>query len=222
MVWSELGSHAALRALASDELTALLRRHIAAALEPFGDTVNIAVERIRLERLLTAWMDLERRRAPFTIATLEELKTVEIGGLRLEVRSDRVDQLDDGRQVILDYKTGEIKSRGWEGDRLEEPQLPLYCVASEAPLAGAAFARIRTGDLGFTGIADTALPEFQSYTGKNGPPLPRQVEQWRKALAETAREFRAGEARVDPKHGSKTCAYCAIVPLCRIREYCDE
>jgi ATP-dependent helicase/nuclease subunit B len=220
-IWSELQSHAALCALGPAELSDLLRRHIADALERYEPSTNRAVEAIRLERLLLRWLELERSRPPFTVVNLEEKKTIEIGGLHLEVRADRIDELSDGRQVILDYKTGDVKSKAWTGPRLDEPQLPLYCISTEGRVAGAVFARIRAEKVEFAGAADTPLPAFQSYTGKHGPPLAEQIVEWRQSLTSLAAQFRAGDARVDPKYGDKTCEYCAIVPLCRIRETGD-
>jgi len=219
LIWSELQSRAVLSALAPDDVAALIRRHIATVLDRFGDRTNVAVERIRLEKLLTRWMELERRRPPFTVVKLEEKKPIEVGGLHLEVKADRIDELPDGRHVILDYKAGELKSQPWTGPRLDEPQVPLYCISSDAPIAAAAFARIRAERIGLTGVADVPLPDFRSYTGRNDPPFEEQINEWRRSLALLAEQFRAGDARVDPKNGEKTCEYCAVVPLCRIREY---
>jgi ATP-dependent helicase/nuclease subunit B len=216
--WSELQSHAALCALAPGELDELVARHVDAALKRFGESTNISVERIRLRRLLTRWLDLERKRSPFTVLKLEEKKTIEIGGLHLEIRADRIDELRDGRQIILDYKTGEVKSKAWEGGRPDEPQVPLYCISSEVPIAGVAFARIQAEGMELTGISDPPLPEFRPYAGKYGPRLPEQIREWRHSLTSLAEQFRTGDARVDPKYGDKTCEYCPMVALCRIRE----
>ena len=213
LIWGELGSHTALCALSPDDLTSVLRRHIDSVLEPFGNTTNAKVERIRLESLLKEWMKLERSRPAFAVVRLEEKKPVEIGGLHLEVRADRVDELPDGRQVILDYKTGEVKSKGWSGDRLDEPQLPLYCISSDARVAAAAFARIQAQGIGFSGIAETPLPGFKEYSGAN---VAEQMQEWREALTGLAVRFRSGDARVDPKYSRKTCEYCAFTALCRI------
>ena len=220
LVWHELGSRAALCALGAGDLLALIRRNIAAVLDRFGDTTNVAVERVRLERLLTRWMELERGRSPFTVVTVEEKKTVEVSGLCLDVRADRIDELEDGRRAILDYKSGNLKAQCWTGDRLDEPQVPLYCISSEAPIGAAVFARVQPEKLGLAGLADEYVhADFQSYASKGDPPLRERIEEWRQALTSLAEQFRAGDARVEPKYGEKTCEYCAIVPLCRIREY---
>lgn len=218
LVWSELGSHANLCALPTDDLAALIQRHVSTVLDTWGSTTNVAVERVRLARLLIGWMNVERARPPFKVVKLEEKTTAEIGGLRLEIRGDRVDELPDGRQFIIDYKTGDVKSDGWTGERLDQPQLPLYCISTEAPVAGAAFARIQAADVILTGIAEPPFAGLKLYMGKDTVPLARQIEEWRRALTSLALQYRSGDARVDPKNGDKTCEFCAIVPLCRIRE----
>jgi len=47
---------------------------------------------------------LERSRDPFTVVKWKRRRTIEIAGLHLEIRADRIDEIDAGRQVILDYK----------------------------------------------------------------------------------------------------------------------
>ena len=42
--------------------------------------------------------------------------------------------------------------------------------------------------------------------------------EWRGVLDSLAGDFVAGDARVAPKNGNKTCRYCDVMPLCRIFE----
>ena len=142
-------------------------------------------------------------------------RAIAIAGLQVKVRADRVDALPDGREIILDYKTGQLKSRGWEGERPDEPQLPLYCVTNERPVAGAAFALIRTGELQFRG-SGAALPGMVKMKMIPLFRLSAQIEEWRRVLEHLAEEFRAGRAEVDPKPGA--CDNCGLRALCRIRE----
>jgi hypothetical protein len=44
------------------------------------------------------------------------------------------------------------------------------------------------------------------------------LAEWRRVVEALGGAFLAGDARVDPKNGSKTCKYCDLGPLCRIRE----
>jgi probable DNA repair protein len=215
VIWAELGSHARLMQLSPGELDALIARGADAAAAKLGPGIGRDLEKQRLQRLLGEWLDIEKSRPEFSVAGIEAERAIAIAGLQVKVRADRVDALPDGREIILDYKTGQLKSRGWEGERPDEPQLPLYCVTNERPVAGAAFALIRTGELQFRG-SGAALPRMIKM--KMDPPLPfdAQIEEWRRVLERLAEEFRAGRAQVDPKPGA--CDNCGLRALCRIRE----
>jgi RecB family exonuclease len=134
------------------------------------------------------------------------------------MRADRVDEVAGGREIVLDYKTGQLKSKVWDGDRPDEPQLPLYCVTNERPVAGAAFAIIRTGELRFRGLsgADGSLPGMVKMHMDRPLPFEAQLGEWRRALEDLATDFRNGRAEVDPKPGA--CDNCGLQALCRIRE----
>jgi hypothetical protein len=153
------------------------------------------------------------------VAGIEAERVVAIGGLQVKTRADRVDKLPDGREIILDYKTGQLKSRGWEGERPDEPQLPLYCATSEQPVAGAAFAMIRTGELRFRGLTagDVSLPSMAKMPIDPALPFERQLLEWKSVLQHLAEGYRAGDAKVDPKPGA--CDNCGLRSLCRIREF---
>ncbi len=215
VIWTELGSHARLKELSAGELDALIARGAGAAAAKLGPGVGRDLEKQRLERLLAEWLSIEKSRPEFTVAGIETERAITIAGLQVKVRADRVDALPDGREIILDYKTGQLKSRGWEGERPDEPQLPLYCVTNERPVAGAAFALIRTGELQFRG-SGAALPGMVKMKIDPALPFEAQIEEWRRVLEHLAEEFRAGRAEVDPKPGA--CDNCGLRALCRIRE----
>ena len=61
---------------------------------------------MRARRVLANWLDLEARRLPFSVAQVEKDQQWQRGALMLKLRLDRIDALDDGRKVIVDYKTG--------------------------------------------------------------------------------------------------------------------
>jgi len=184
-----------------------------------GPGIGRDLEKQRLQRLLPEWLDIEKSRSPFTVAGIEAECVIAIAGLQIRVRADRVDALPDGREIILDYKTGQLKTRGWEGPRPDEPQLPLYCATSDNPVAGAAFAMIRTGELRFRGLtaSDAGLPSLTKMPIDPAVPFDRQVLEWRRVLEDLAEDFRAGKAEVDPKPGA--CDNCGLRAFCRIREF---
>jgi ATP-dependent helicase/nuclease subunit B len=223
-IWSDLGSHARLVELAAAELQDLIARNVDAALQQLGVGFARRLEKRRLESLLAQWLDIEKSRAPFIVLKPEEERIVSLGGLQVRTRVDRIDELDTeeelngGGEIILDYKTGIVKTSGWDTDRPDDPQLPLYCATSERPINGAAFAVIRVGELAFRGVTDnnTALPGLKKMSTQ---PISfaELVADWRRILERLAADFRAGVAIVDPKQGA--CEHCGLTALCRIREF---
>jgi probable DNA repair protein len=215
--WKETKSHAALCELAEHELHERIGRSVDKALEKQSGKIAHKLETKRLRGLLSEWMKLERLRKPFQVLFSEEKTDTSLGGLKLTLRIDRVDELPDGRLVILDYKTGKIVKTGWDGERPAEPQLPIYAVALERPVAALAFARVRTGGIGFTGIDEADTLGVMRTTDRiaMGVPLAEQTNLWRTVLENLAEGFRSGEARVDPLPSA--CEYCDLRSLCRIR-----
>jgi ATP-dependent helicase/nuclease subunit B len=218
VIWSELGSHAQLMQLGPQQVEALIARGADAAVAKLGPGIGRDLEKRRLQKLLLEWLGIEKLRAEFTVAGIEAERIISIGGLDIKTRADRVDALSDGREIILDYKTGQLKARGWEGERPDEPQLPLYCASSDQSVAGAAFAMIRTGELQFRGLTanNVSLPSLKKMSMDGAIPFERQLLEWRRVLEHLAEEFRAGKAHVDPKPDA--CDNCGLRALCRIRE----
>jgi probable DNA repair protein len=219
VIWRALGSQARLVELGSTELEALIAQGADAAVAKLGPGIGRDLEKRRLQKLLREWLAIEKSRPAFIVAGIEAERLATISGVEVKIRADRVDELTGGRQIILDYKTGQLKSKGWNGERPDEPQLPLYCVTNDRPVAGAAFAIIRTGELRFRGMsaADAALPGMAKM--HIDPPLPfeAQLDEWRSALEQLAANYRSGRAEVDPKSGA--CDNCGLRGLCRIREF---
>jgi probable DNA repair protein len=220
VIWRELGSHARLMELSAGELQALIARAAEAAVAKLGPGIGRDLEKQRLQRLLPEWLALEKSRPEFSVAFLEAESVVEIGGFQIKTRADRVDALPDGRAIVLDYKTGkQLSSRGWEGERPDEPQLPLYCATSHRPVAGAAFAMIHAADLRFRGLTagDVSLPSWTKMSIDPCVPFELQLVEWRSVLQHLAQDYRAGKAQVDPKNHN-TCNNCGLRAFCRIRE----
>jgi ATP-dependent helicase/nuclease subunit B len=218
-IWLELGSHAQLMELSENDLQALIARGAEAAVAKLGPGIGRDLEKQRLRKLLPEWLEIEKSRSPFTVAAIEAERVIAIAGLQVKVRADRVDGLPDGREIILDYKTGQLKARGWEGERPDEPQLPLYCATSDQQVAGAAFAMIRTGELRFRGLtaSDVNLPSLTKMPIDPALRFDAQLLEWKRVLERLAAQFLEGKAEVDPKPGA--CDNCGLRALCRIREF---
>jgi probable DNA repair protein len=229
-VWREIRTRDALVAFTPDQRADIVGRAVAAAIESKvrGRGVAsaerlIALEQRRLVRLLDRWLDIEAMRGPFTVNEREEPRRIEAGGLVAEVRVDRVDELPDGRRIIIDYKTSISRPGDWEGDRPDAPQLPLYAAKHDGVIAAVLFAQLAPGKLRFKGLGENAgVPECTEYSrskpGKAaGDSLAGHIAAWKSALDALGAEFCAGSAAVSPK-GPDKCRVCGLPALCRIAD----
>lgn len=185
----------------------------------------IASERQRLQIRIEEWLALEATRAPFeVIACEEELQDVNVGGLKLRLRADRIDQVEGYARLLIDYKTGQVATTDWKSSRPDDPQLPLYAVFGNVEdICGVVFARIRAGETCIAGMVADAktqlLPDLTSNSSLVKNPYSQAIhDAWNEALLNLAHDFLRGEAAVDPKDGSMTCKHCSLPGLCRIAE----
>ena len=188
----------------------------------------LEIEAERCKGLISEWLDQERNRTDdFRVAEREESHELTVGPLVLTLRPDRVDELADGRRIVIDYKTGSVAASSWLSDRPADPQLPLYVMLDER-VSGLSFARVRRGESKFVFLGD----ELGFKVGDKG--LAAQLKssraevlsweelsvKWRKSLTVLATEYAEGDARVDPLRGA--CLYCELTTVCRIAERNEE
>lgn len=233
LIWGSLADHATLVATSERERAALVsdavERAIAAERKRREDVFSprfTALLRARLERLFDDWLEIEAERAPFRVVTREERVRLEVGGIGCTVQVDRIDELADKTQIIIDYKTGKsASSSGWLLPRIQEPQLPLYTLAASAPISGVALAKVRRDKhAGFEGLwRDESLFPARHSTLRDkrrgddeALSFDERLRRWSAQLEGLAAELAAGEARVTP--GDTACSTCGLDALCRHRE----
>ncbi len=183
----------------------------------------------RLQALLAVWLDVEARRAPFRVIACEAKHALDIEGLPVRVVIDRIDELDDGRLVVIDYKSGRnVSVDSWSDPRISEPQLPIYAALAfpDRAVAAVALARVTRDEPGFLGVAesDGLLPEVKSlaaqrkrYAEDEFPDWQTLRRLWAERITELAREVRAGVAAV-VFADEKDIQYCEVRPLLRVAE----
>ncbi len=222
-----------LRVRAENRLDAVLEHHTLAEFQGLfvrhsGDAWMqgyLQQEQQRLCLRLREWLEQETVRRPFLVEQVEQrLDQTSIGGLRLRLRADRIDLLPDGGRLIIDYKTGQVSASQWNGERPDEPQLPLYATfGGVVDVRGILFAQIRAGDTTFIGRVEDAVANLNPRLTKSSPLVkdpytPELRDAWRTALETLAAQFLAGDAAVDPKQREKTCRHCEFPGLCRVAE----
>jgi ATP-dependent helicase/nuclease subunit B len=236
-IWDELKTSAQLRELSEEKRAALVTRVVASSIRQEKKLRGEAwyaefrtLEQERLQDTVQAMLQLDLERTiPFEVEQREQLANVEIGGVHMSIRKDRVDRLADGSCVIVDYKSSAKTAKTWEGERPDEPQIPVYAVTEHGNIAAVAFAILESGKISYKGYAETddVLPSLKAFQGdkRNNPagqPLAQHISQWNAPLAALAEEYRAGVAEVAPKKRSQTCKHCTLQTFCRISELDTE
>ena len=188
----------------------------------------LELEETRLIDLVTQWLKYEAARVPFTVVETEEKTDVSIAGLSLKLRLDRIDRLNDGSLLVIDYKSGNVSPRCWELPRPDDVQLPLYASFALPPgeaLGGLVFAKLRPGEHNreFAGrvrrASETLLSDLRGSKDLVKNPLDDEdIGAWRAYIEQTAQDFIAGRAELDPRDYPKTCERCDLQGICRIQE----
>ena len=237
-IWSELKTQKHLQMCTAEHIDALLDDALSGAfnqIEGSADRrgfslrarVGLAcwdLERDVTRRVLSAWLALEKQReVPFQVLETEAEHELDVGGLTLKLRPDRIDELPDNRRLVIDYKSQAPSRKTWMGDRLGEPQLPLYALL-DPNIEGIAFAALLTSGAKWVhlgqGLEDMAGAEpLNKQTEGSADSWGALVADWRWALEQLAREFVSGEAAVRPQPGA--CQHCNLGPVCRVRQSLD-
>jgi ATP-dependent helicase/nuclease subunit B len=219
-VWARLGSQSVLRATAPEDLRLLVQSAIADAVNNNGmgflHRLVTRAEQERLERILLDWLQVERsRKQAFTVETVEQETHFEAPGLRLRLRVDRIDRLENGNVLLIDYKSGQQSRNKLKGARPKEPQLLVYAASSADQVDGIFFAEMKANEVRAVGVSREKQFESRSIDVKK--------HEWNSFLDESkaevyrlAEQFVNGYAVVDPL--ADVCGYCASKPLCRVNE----
>jgi ATP-dependent helicase/nuclease subunit B len=230
-IWEQLKSQQALLALDEEAASSL----VGAAIDHAWGKTRIPVtettrdyERQRMAAVLHDWLDVERERPSFEVVCCEkpyELQLPVEGEARIAVKlkADRIDRDGEGHSMVIDYKTGAKQGvKKWIGERMEQPQLPLYAIAEHLGENDAVcFAQVRSGEMEFEGLSGEPLgiKKITLYKG-NDPEAETWSDLlalWRKRIDALASEFVSGRSDVSPRDDN-ACKHCGLESVCRIDE----
>ena len=226
-------NQAQLHAMTADALTAALEAAVdqtlnkaTARFRHLLPGASVAREAQRLQRLLEEWLHaVELPRPPFEVVERETQVTMSFGVLKLEGQLDRVDRLEDGSELLIDYKSNAPSPTAINPDgdarSLREPQLPAYATNRSPPPRALAFAKLRPGKQGMAGYSESPLDiDGIRACGEQHAPADwgELFEDWGQSLNLLADSFVAGDARVAPRKLDE-CQYCHLKALCRINDH---
>ena len=232
--WLNCKSATQLKVMNNIQLETAINQAIDAAFKAIHAIENVPkqillIEQQRLLPLINAWLQHEKQRVDFTVQACEEQKILTIEGLEITLRIDRIDALEYGELVIIDYKTGSSKPShsSWADARITKPQLPLYAslVLKDEQVVAACFAKVDLLEPQFSGVAASdALPDITAFDALKGNSAFKEFDSfealilhWQQSLTAIAQEIKAGVANV--KFEKETdLLYCEVKPLLRLPE----
>lgn len=223
-IWRELKGSAGLAALNEPDLQDLVNTVTS---EIIGKAqahnprklgkVYCELEQQRLSMLLCEWLNGERERPSFEVIAIEQEQSIEFAGLPLRLRIDRIDQFSNGDKLLIDYKTGNASAKSWQGERLSEPQLPLYAVTRE-DIAAISFAQINRKKQQWDGLGELHDTSLKQAGIKPSDSWPSQLQDWETQVQRLAEDFIAGDARVDFKDANAQSYADDLAPLTRLAD----
>ena len=220
LLWQQLGNKQQLLTITNKELNHIIDQAIQKALSPLVEMNPEAfsgfiqnIEYARLKRLVLSCLEWEKQRPDFEVIALEQSYSINIAGLEIKVRVDRLDQVDDKKWVI-DYKSSLPVNKPWNEDRPQEPQLLLYALLDEQ-INTLLFMQIKTGKILCSGLSEikqetkgiSALKKDESWINFR--------DTWKQQLSLLAQEIQEGYCPPQPIN-STLCGHCDFKNLCRI------
>jgi len=150
----------------------------------------IGLERGRLLSMLGHFLDAEARRDQFSVADVEKNMDYERYGVRLGLRIDRIDQLGDGRQLVVDYKTGKPKHFLNKDGDLTDLQLTVYADALGGEIGGMVFINIDSREISYKGAGG-------GWAESDQPGWEQKLNAWRAEVHGAMKSLADGDARIN-------------------------
>ncbi len=147
---------------------------------------------------------------------------VDVGGLAIRGRIDRVDSTAGGELFIIDYKSGTVPDKGKIGTA-EGLQLPLYmlALAEERPgqrVVGGAYLspkKMTRAGVVVAGCEDVLGAETKACLVVEADGLGQMLEDARELAREAAEGIRSGVIAPPVDHACPS--WCRLGPVCRAR-----
>lgn len=224
MFWRKTRNLNNLLSLSSDELhstldslsTIVIQTQLSDLVQQHNQQL-LAIEQRRLLSLASEWLEFEKSRESFTCHVLEQQVSMQFTSLKINLRIDRIDKIDD-KYWIIDYKSKVPTNLNWLDPRPDNPQMLIYLLASNLPMDGILLAQVKLADMLFRGVKNQhAKFVADKIISEDIEKWSEQLQKWHHDLHTIANEFTSGNALAQPKYVT-TCSQCSYHILCRIND----
>lgn len=219
-LWQALDTQQSLKSSTAQQLAELVEQAITQALAPFKeakpyslDPFMLTIEASKARKILQQVITFDQNRPPFTIAGLEQELSLSIESLEFKLRYDRLDRLENGDLLLIDYKSSLPTPLPWRSNEPLHPQILMYALA-QAQIKGLMFAALTPHDYQSAGISAQELAINGIKPSK--APWEDLQHQWLHHLREQIIKLKAGDFQPNPAQNS-TCKRCHYQELCRFQ-----
>jgi len=152
----------------------------------------LVLEKARVSELLRQFVAIDGHRGEFQVAGVEGMFEFVAGHIRLPLRFDRVDTLDDKGIAILDYKTGSRKQLINRNSEAQEIQLFVYACATDVPVSALALVNVDSREICFDG-AGVGFTDEDDW--------PDLLQRIKDQISTACEEMAAGDVRINIEQG---------------------
>ena len=192
-----------------DRLPGILKRAFA-RMEASADPVLrqlLNLEKQRVAVLLRQVIALDISREEFVIQQLEAPIELAIDQVRLRLRIDRIDRLENGEVVVIDYKTGQRRQVLNSSREPDDMQLVAYALGLDDPVAGLAFVNVDSRHVDLSGAGRFFTPDLDWDS---------DLSRWKDEIRDAVLGLQKGDVRLNPALPMKAGRSFGL--LSRIRE----
>lgn len=223
-LWGEIKTHEKLITLyKSDQLNKIIEAVVNSALtnlekrKPYTfNKLYKVLELSRIKKIINNYLKLEMARPPFEVIATEQESSFKIGKLSINIRLDRIDRLENGDWITIDYKTGSPSLSAWFDERGSEPQLPIYALA-EKKIKALMYAQLKQREIKNKGISQDQIDVEGVYPIEKKYKLTwsEQLDKWQLILENLSKEIEVGQ--IMPIENNKLCNTCPFDILCGLK-----
>lgn len=230
--WNGVRAQSTLKSMSDDELKDKISDVVDDSARSellFDSEALLKLEKEFAKSQLFHFLKLEQQRElAFTVAEVEKSAEIALSKIKIRVKIDRVDFLENNSYLYLDYKTGTLPNykKNWYRERPIDLQLPLYAAYGEHPVnevGGVGFGGLKPKQMGFAGVGAVNW----SYSGnskveeKTEADFAQQLSSWKGVLMDLADEIARGYA-ANSYADKKDMQYCEVLPFLRLGQAFEE